>query len=169
MRHPVFIFLFKCFLIGLGLAVAAATHPGITFQTETDLVLVSLLVGFLNAFLRPILILFTLPFVLFTFGLGLVVINALLILLAGEMVEGFILGSFWAAAWAAVLVSIISMLANGFLIKRKMGNDSTVTYSARVRGPDGKVRVVKSREARNSGKKIRSKSKPGDDDDVIDI
>jgi putative membrane protein len=53
-----------------------------------------------------LLVLFTLPFILLTMGLGLVVINALLFLLVGRLVEGFSVGGFWSAFWAAVIVGL---------------------------------------------------------------
>lgn len=169
-RHPFLIFLLRCVVIGLGLAAAAGTHPGIAVETNLDLVLVSLCVGVLNAFLRPILILFTLPFVLLTLGLGLVVINALVVLLAGQLVAGFILESFWAALWAAILVSIASMITNWLFRSTKPGSGkSRFTYSATVRGRDGQVRHFSNQgEPEPAVKKIRTRKRK-DDDDVIDI
>ncbi len=165
-RHPLVIFLFKCLFIGLGVAAAAATHPGIEVATSTDLVLVSLLVGFLNAFLRPLLILFTLPFVLLTLGLGLVVINALVVWLASSLVAGFAIPGFWAAVWTAILVSVASMIANRFFgPKPGTKRSGRFTYRARVRGSDGQYRTYTNREEGEAPKRIRARK----DEDVIDI
>ena len=168
MRHPFIIFLLRCVVIGLGLAAAAGTHPGITVETPLDLVLVSLCVGVLNAILRPILILFTLPFVLLTLGLGLVVINALVVLLAGQLVPGFLLNSFWAGVWAAILVSIASMVTNWFFRTSKPNSaKKQFSYSATLRGRDGRVRHFSNQE--KPGSKQISSSNRKEDDDVIDI
>lgn len=171
MRHPFVLFLFKCLFIGLGVAAAAATHPGIEVATTMDLVFVSLVVGFLNAFLRPLLILFTLPFVLLTLGLGLVVINALVVWLASNLVPGFAIPDFWAAIWTAILVSVASMIANRFFGPKPSRSGSSFTVRARVRGPDGQYRTYSNRgDTQSEGtskspRRIRARK----DEDVIDI
>ena len=65
------------------------------------LLLVAAVLGALNVSLKPLLIFFALPFVIFTFGLGIIVINALLVMLAGAVVPGFEVASFWSPSGAA--------------------------------------------------------------------
>ncbi len=99
-------------LIALGVLIASSLSDGVHYDTRGTLVLVVLLVSLFNIIIRPLLILFTLPFVIFTFGLGLVVINALVLLLVEAIVPGFHLASFWSALWVAIVISLVSMIAN---------------------------------------------------------
>ena len=73
-------------------------------------VLVALVIGFLNAFLRPVLVILTIPFTLLTFGLFLLVINAIIILIADYAIEGFYVGSFSTAVLFSIIVSVTTWL-----------------------------------------------------------
>jgi putative membrane protein len=66
----------------------------------------------LNAILRPILYLLSLPFILVTLGLFMVVINALLLKLVAALVQGFVVNGFWPAFWGAVVISVVSTILN---------------------------------------------------------
>lgn len=109
--------LFRAGLIGAGVLLAALTAgSAITIPGgfASWLVVTCLLTGF-NFLLKPILILFTLPFVLLTFGFGIWLINALLFLFAGAVVPGFEVSSFWAALWGSLVVSLSSLFIQFFL------------------------------------------------------
>jgi putative membrane protein len=67
---------------------------------------VAIVLGLLNAFIKPLLVFFTLPFTIFTLGLFLIVINGILILLCTKIVGGFYVDSFWAATLFSVILSI---------------------------------------------------------------
>jgi putative membrane protein len=105
-------------LTGLGLALAVGLSgdsialPG---GFPSWLAVTILLTGF-NLILKPILILFTLPFVILTMGLGVWLINALLFAFAGAVVPGFVVGSFWAAIWGSLIVSLFSLFVNTFVL-----------------------------------------------------
>jgi len=141
-------------MIALGVIIAAHTSPGITYTGPEalgphglgTLALVVLVLSFFNIVLRPLLLLFTLPFVLLSFGLGVLVINAGLFWLAGQLVPGFHVLGFGAAFWGALVVSLMSILANLWLGQRR--------FVARTRGLGG--RVKRSPAARR-------------EDDVIDV
>ena len=75
----------------------------------------SLLLGLLNTFVRPVLVFFTLPFVMVTLGLGLLVINALLLLFVGSVVKGFHVAGFWPALFGGLIISVTSFGANVLL------------------------------------------------------
>ena len=107
------------FLVGtFAVLIAVNVVPGITYVTTMDLLLASLVLGALNAFLRPFLLLGCLPLLILTLGLFLMVINAMLLLLTAELVEGFnITGGFWTAFWGALVISIVTLIANS-LTKR---------------------------------------------------
>lgn len=97
-------------------AVLVATYivPGIKYGNWKDLLVATLVLGLLNSFLRPILMLLSLPLLIFTLGLFTIVINAVLLLLVGALLgaEHFKVDGFWSAFWAALVISIISLLLN---------------------------------------------------------
>ncbi|MGE9297147.1 MAG: phage holin family protein [Puniceicoccales bacterium] len=107
-------------LIALGVVLAAATSDGIEFDSNLSLVLAVLLISILNVILRPVMILLTLPFVVLTLGLGIVVINALLFWLAGSIVPGFEVAGFWSAMWGAIVVGFTAFMANVLFGSPKM-------------------------------------------------
>jgi len=92
--------------------IAAAVLPGIDWVRWQDLLLASLLLGVLNAFVRPLLMLVALPLLIFTLGLFMLVINALLLLLVGQIVNGFTVGGFWWAVLGSLIISVVSLVLN---------------------------------------------------------
>jgi len=73
------------------------------------------LLGIVNAILRPILVFFTLPITVLTFGLFLLVINGLMLLLVSAIVRGFHVNGFWGAVLGSILISIVSWILSRFL------------------------------------------------------
>jgi putative membrane protein len=97
------------------LAVLVAVHvvKGIGYEKALDLLVASLLLGILNAVLRPVLMLLALPLLLMTLGLFRFVINALLLLFVGYLLRPhFSVNGFWAAFWGALIISLISAVLN---------------------------------------------------------
>lgn len=96
------------------LAVLVATHlvTGIHYDTVPSLFVASLLFGILITFLRPLLFLLTLPLVVVTLGLFVLVINAALLYLVGWLVKGFRVDGFWPAFWGALVISLVSLVLN---------------------------------------------------------
>jgi putative membrane protein len=136
----------------LAVLVAAHTVEGIHYDPGgwTALLVATLLLGLLNAFLRPWLVVVSLPLLIFTLGLFTLVINAGLLYLVGRMVKGFHVDSFRAAFWGALVISIVSILLN-------------------LLTGDGRVQVRVQR-----GKPTSTKPRRRDDDDdgggpVIDV
>lgn len=99
----------------LAVAVAANVVRGISYRDWSGLLLASLLLGILNAFLRPVLLVLSWPLLLVTLGLFTLVINALLLLLVGHILAGFHVESFWAAFWGALVISLVSMCVNALV------------------------------------------------------
>jgi len=79
--------------------------------------------GILNAFFRPIILILTLPINILTMGLFTFVINALLLMMASGIISGFNVHGFWSAVFGALLISVVSWLINGFI-----GDRGTVEY-----------------------------------------
>ncbi len=102
--------LVRWLVLALGVLLATKLVSGISCSDGTTLIVVVLLLSFFNAILKPVLLLFTLPFILLTMGLGIILINALLFFWAGNLVAGFYVASFWSAIGGAVVVSITNLV-----------------------------------------------------------
>ncbi|MCX7872077.1 MAG: phage holin family protein [Verrucomicrobiae bacterium] len=94
--------------------VAEHTVSGITYKTWTDLVIATLILGILNYFIKPILMLFSLPLLVLTLGLFTLIINAILLLSVSYIVKGFHVDSFGSAFWGALVISIVTVILNFF-------------------------------------------------------
>ena len=84
--------------------------PGVHINTYGTAVLVAIVLGLLDFFIKPILILLTLPITILTLGLFLLVINTMIIMLDSKFVHGFKVDGFWPAFWFALSLSILSSL-----------------------------------------------------------
>lgn len=115
MKSPFVQLLLRWLVLALGVMLATRLVHGIRCDDGITLLTVVVLLSFFNAIIRPLLVLFTLPFIIVTMGLGLVVINALLFLLVGRIVEGFQVAGFWAAVWGSLVVSVTNWLASAFI------------------------------------------------------
>lgn len=93
--------------------VIAHFMPGVAVASFMTSVIVAVVLALLNAFIKPILILLTLPVTLVTFGLFLLVINALMILLCTKIVGGFHVESFWTAVFFSIILSISQSILYG--------------------------------------------------------
>lgn len=96
----------------LGVLIATYFMDSIHADSNGTLVSVALVLTLLNLVVKPILILFTLPFVILSMGLGLFVINALMIMLAGHLIDGFHVDGFLAALIASLIISVLSLIVN---------------------------------------------------------
>jgi putative membrane protein len=102
--------LVRWLVLAVGVLLATKVVPGISCSDGATLVVVVLVLSFFNAILKPLLLLFTLPFILLTLGLGVVLINALLFYWAGNLVVGFHVASFWSAVGGALVVSLTNLV-----------------------------------------------------------
>ena len=115
MMSPLLQLFLRWLVLALGVTLATKIVPGITCSDGTTLLAVVVLLSFFNAILKPLLVLFTLPFILVTLGLGVVVINALLFMFVGRLVDGFSVAGFWPAVGGSLVVSITNLLLSAFL------------------------------------------------------
>ena len=104
-------------VMALGVTLATKLVDGISCDSTATLIVVVLLLSFFNAIIKPVLVLFTLPFIVLTLGLGVVVINALLFMFVGRLVDGFHVAGFWPAVWGALVVSVTNLILSGFTRK----------------------------------------------------
>ena len=120
----------------LTLSVLAAAHlvPGIEYRGVGALLAASLLLGLLNAVVRPLLVALSLPLVIVSFGLFLLAINTALFYITGHFVRGFVVHSWTAAFFGSVICSALGVVLRGL----RRVSSSTITLSAnRRRASDG--------------------------------
>ena len=114
MKSPFTQLLVRWLVLALGVMLATKIVSGIKCDNGTTLIAVVLLLSFFNAILKPVLVLFTLPFILVTMGLGVIVINALLFLFVGHLVNGFVVEGFWSAVGGSLVVSFTNLVVSAF-------------------------------------------------------
>jgi putative membrane protein len=100
----------KWIVNALIIMVAAYILPGVHVMNFWTALVLALVMGVLNVLVKPLLILLTLPITLVTFGLFLLVINALMVLLASHLVSGFTVDGFWWALIFSIVVSLINLV-----------------------------------------------------------
>lgn len=105
----------RLLLNAIAVIVLAKLLKGIHVDNYTTAVIVALVLSILNLIVKPILVLFTLPVTLLTLGLFLVVINAVIILLADKLIDGFVVSNFWWAILFGILLSALQSLLQSFL------------------------------------------------------
>jgi putative membrane protein len=105
-------FLIKIILSSFSVMVASWLLQGVIIRDYLSAILVAFVLALLNMILKPLLILLTIPVTIVTFGLFLLVINAIIALIAGNLVEGFYIAGFWWAMGFSIIVSIINYLIN---------------------------------------------------------
>jgi putative membrane protein len=108
-------FLIRLAIGMLGLWVAQAIVPGMTITGLGTLLLAALLLGLVNAVVRPVLVILTLPITLVTLGLFLLVVNTAMLALVAWMLGGFTITGFWAAFFGSCVVSLVSWVASGWI------------------------------------------------------
>ena len=108
-------FLIRAVVVGIGLWLASQIVWGVEFTSTQSLIAAALLLGVVNAFVRPVLIILTLPITLITLGFFLLVINGLMILLVASFLKGFIVLGFWPAFFTAIVVSLTSWVMSGWI------------------------------------------------------
>jgi putative membrane protein len=101
------------------LLLVAYVYPGVTVESFFAAAIAALVLGLINAVVRPILVLLTLPVTLLTLGLFLFVLNALLFWFVAEIVQGFRVTGFMAALIGSVLYSVITLVTSWLLFPRR--------------------------------------------------
>ena len=111
-------FLTRLIVVALGLWLASELVPGIEVHGAWTLLGAAILLGLVNAVVRPVLVVLTLPFTILTLGLFLLVINAAMLGLVAAMFDGFRIASFWSAVLGSIIISITGWLASWFIGSR---------------------------------------------------
>jgi putative membrane protein len=105
-------FILRAAIAAVGLWLATEWIQGLSIDAPMTLVVAAVLLGIVNAFIRPLLILLTLPFTVVTLGLFLLVVNAAMLALVAALLPGMHVSGFWAAFWGALVVSIVSWIGS---------------------------------------------------------
>lgn len=108
-------FILQAVVTGLGLWLAAWLVPGVAFLSTGSLVAAAVLLGLVNAIVRPILVFVTFPLTVITFGLFLLVVNAATIGLVAMVLGGFVVEGLWAGVGAAVVTGVVSWIAGSII------------------------------------------------------
>ena len=109
----------KILFTALAVVVLATVLPGVSVSGSLSAIIVAVVIALLNMFVKPLLIFFTLPATIVTFGLFLFVINAIIILLADNLVDGFAVSGFFAALLFSILLSIFRSVLFSLLKEKK--------------------------------------------------
>src|SRR5213593_1062913 len=118
-------FVFRWAATTVAVMVASSVIHGIRYDTVAALIGAALLLGLLNAFVRPFLLILSAPLILLTLGLFILVVNGLMLLVVPSIVIGFHVDTFGSAFWGAIVISIVSWILSAFF-----------------RGSDGRVHVL---------------------------
>jgi len=105
-------FILRAAIAAVGLWLATEWVGGLTIDTPMTLLVAALLLGVVNAFVRPLVVLLTLPFTLLSLGLFLLVVNAAMLGLVAALLPGMHVAGFGTAFWSALIVSIVSWIGS---------------------------------------------------------
>ena len=131
-------FVIRWLVTTVAVLVAAHVIPGVSYEGWGTLLGASLLLGIINAFVRPILLLLSLPFIIVTMGLFIFVINALLLMLVSKIVPAFQVSGFWSAFFGAIVISLVSWLLSSFF-RGSDGKIHAITHHATIKQANARV------------------------------
>jgi putative membrane protein len=134
MRH----FIFRWAVTTIAVMVASSVIHGIRYDSVAALIGASLLLGILNAFVRPFLLILSAPLILVTLGFFILVLNSLLLLVVPSVVNGFHVDTFWSAFWGAIVISIISWVLSAFF-RGSDGQVHVLSHHARIKRVRGRT------------------------------
>ncbi len=142
------VLLIRWLVITLAILFASTILSGIHVASLTTAIIAAAILGIINTFLRPVLLILTLPLTLLTLGIFAFVLNAFMLLLVAYFVPGFEIDGFFWAFMGALIISIVSWIANRFIDtsnkkpqnKSPMNNRQKDEYIDLEQGDDGKWR-----------------------------
>jgi len=111
--------LIKWIINSLAILIVTYIVKGIQVASPITAIVVALVLGIINTFLRPFIILITLPINIFTLGLFTFFINGFLFYLVSKIVKGFVISGFWPALFGSLLFSVISLFLSLMVIKKE--------------------------------------------------
>lgn len=128
-------------VITVAILIASYLVPGIKIDTFSTAIIAACVLGIINVFIRPVLVLLTLPLSILTLGLFYFFINAFLLKMAAYFVSGFEVSGFFAAFFGSLIISIVTSLSNSFISTHKIvQRDDDPDHIDLKKGDDGKWR-----------------------------
>lgn len=116
-------FILQAVVTALGLWLAAYLLPGVAFLSTGSLIAAAVLLGLVNAVVRPILVFVTFPLTVVTFGLFLLVVNAATIGIVASLLGGFVVDGLWPGVGAAIVTGLVSWLSSTFIPDERVRRD----------------------------------------------
>jgi putative membrane protein len=140
MRH----FVIRWLVTTVAVMVASSIIHGIRYDSTTSLIGAALLLGILNAFVRPVLLILSAPLILLTLGFFILVVNALMLFVVPGIVTGFHVDSFGSAFWGAIVITIVSWILSAFF-RGSDGRVHVLTHHTQIKRVHGRVIDPRSR------------------------
>jgi putative membrane protein len=135
MRH----FVFRWLATTVAVMVAASIiRGGIRYDSAGSLIGAALLLGILNAFVRPVLLILSAPLILVTLGFFILIVNGLLLWFVPNIVTGFHVDNFWSAFWGAIVIGIVSWILSAFF-RGSDGRVHVLTHHTQIKRVQGRV------------------------------
>jgi putative membrane protein len=134
MRH----FVIRWFITTVAVMVAASLISGIRYDSSGALIGAALLLGILNAFVRPVLLILGAPLILLTLGFFILIVNGLMLYWVPSVVGGFHVDGFWSAFWGAIWVGIVSWMLSAFF-RGSDGRVHVLTHHAQIKQVQGRL------------------------------
>jgi putative membrane protein len=131
-------FVIRWLVTTVAVMAASSIIQGIRYDNAASLIGAALLLGILNAFLRPVLLILSVPLILLTLGLFILVVNALMLYLVPGIVTGFHVESFGSAFWGSIIISIVSWILSAFF-KGSDGRVHVLTHHTQIKRVEGRV------------------------------
>src|SRR6266487_5388465 len=134
MRH----FVFRWIITTVAVMVTPAFVSGIRYDTAGALIGAALLLGILNAFVRPVLLILSAPLILLTLGFFILVVNGLLLWFVPNIVPGFHVDNFGSAFWGAIVIGLVSWMLSAFF-RGSDGRVHVLTHHTQIKRVQGRV------------------------------
>lgn len=131
-------FLIRWLVTTIAVFAAEKILPGIHCNSAGALLGASLLLGIVNAFVRPILLLLSIPFIIVTMGFFILVVNALMLMLVAQIVPSFSVDGFWNAFFGSIVISLVSWILSSFF-RTSDGKIHTITHHPSIKKADARV------------------------------
>ncbi len=131
-------FLIRWLVTTIAVFAAEKLIPGIHCNSAGALVGASLLLGIINAFVRPILLLLSIPFIIVTMGFFILVVNALMLMFVAQVIPSFAVDGFWNAFFGSIVISFVSWILSSFF-RSSDGRIHTITHHPSIKKANARV------------------------------
>jgi putative membrane protein len=137
-------FVFRWLITTVAVMIAAAFVSGIRYDSTGALIAAALLLGILNAFVRPLLLIIGAPLILLTLGFFILIVNGLMLYWVPGLISGFHVDSFGSAFWGAIIIGIVSWMLSAFF-RGSDGRVHVLTHHTQIKRVEGRVIEPESR------------------------